>query len=97
MSNGTAPIETASAPSREAGTVSVTFDLAALSYGDMRRLRTMQEGTTAAQDVLDDVLAKVVVGGLDAIPLKETRAVILALMAQINEEMSPKNPQAAPS
>ena len=89
MSNGSAPVELAPA-------VSVTFDLAALTFGDMRRLSLMNAETAAGMDVIADVLARAVVGGLDAIPLRETRAVVAALMAAIGAEMSPKNELAAP-
>jgi hypothetical protein len=92
MTNGNgATLEAEPAPP-----VSVEFDLSSMTYGDMRRLQTMDASTPAGQAVLDTVLEKAVIGGIDAIPLRELRAVVVALMAHIAEEMSAKNAQAAP-
>lgn len=89
MTNGSAP------PEVETPAVSVSFDLSAMTYGDMRRLQTMDASTPTGQAVMDTVLEKAVIGGLDAIPLRELRAVVVALMSHITEEMSGKNEQAA--
>lgn len=91
MTNGTTPTADEVAPP-----VSVTFDLSTLSYGDFRRLQALNAETTEGQAVLDTILEKVVVGGLDAIPIVEILAVMRALMARISEEMSGKNQLAAP-
>jgi len=91
MTNGNAALEVEAAPA-----VSVTFDLSTLSYGDFRRLQAMDATTAAGQAVLDVILEKAVVGGLDAIPIVEILAVMKALMAEITESMSGKNPSAAP-
>jgi hypothetical protein len=69
----------------------VTFDLSTLTFGDLRRLSTMNAETAQGMDVIADVLERAVVGGLDAIPLRETMATVKALMAQVTAEMSGKN------
>jgi hypothetical protein len=73
------------------------FDLSRLSYGDLRRLQQLDASTPEGQDVLDVILARAVVGGLDAIPLASMMTVIPALMAAITEAVSPKAAPAAPS
>lgn len=80
----------------EPAPVSVRFDLSALSYGDLRRLQSLDAGTGEAQAVVDALLEKVVVGGLDAIPFREVKATVVALMAQIQEEMSGSGQPATP-
>lgn len=77
--------------------VSVAFDLSGLSYGDLRRLQTLDATSAAGQAMLDTVLEKAVIGGLDAIPIVEITAVVKALMAKVTESMSGKNQLAAPS
>jgi hypothetical protein len=93
MSNGNAPEVLDVAPA-----TSVAFDLSKLSYGDLRRLQSLGTMTPeAGQVALDSMLDKVVVGGLDAIPIVEFNATIVALKAEIDAAMSGKNELAAPS
>lgn len=74
----------------------VQFDLARLSYGDLRRLQTLTPDSADAQAVVDALLDKVVIGGLDAIPFREVKATVVALMATIQEELSGQGQPAAP-
>lgn len=73
------------------------FDLSRLSYGDLRRLQQLDATTPEGQEVLDGILARCVVGGLDAIPVTGIAATVTALMAAITEAMSGKGQPAAPS
>lgn len=73
------------------------FDLSSLTYGDLRRLQLLDTADGQAQTVVDALLEKVVIGGLDAIPFREVRQTVTALMAEIQEEMSAQGPPAAPS
>lgn len=78
----------------------VAFDLSRLSYGDLRRLQKLNTAngvTDDAQALVDEILEKSVLGGLDAIPLRGLRATVVALMAAIEQEMSGQGPPAAPS
>jgi hypothetical protein len=78
----------------------VAFDLSRLSYGDLRRLQklnTTNGVTDDAQALVDEILEKSVLGGLDAIPLRGLRATVVALMAAIEQEMSGQGQPAAPS
>ena len=89
MSNGAVEIEAAACP--------VDFDLSHLSYGDFVRLQHVDATTPAGLDVLNAILDRAVVGGLDAIPILETRNIVGYLMTAIREGMSPKAPPAEPS
>jgi branched-subunit amino acid ABC-type transport system permease component len=73
------------------------FDLSRLSYGDLRRLQQLDPTTPEGQELLDVILARAVVGGLDAIPVTAITATISGLMAAITEAMSGKGQPAAPS
>jgi hypothetical protein len=53
--------------------------------------------TAEGQAVIDDILARAVVGGLDAIPLSQMMTIIPALLAAMTEAVSPKAAPAAPS
>lgn len=74
----------------------VQFDLSKLSYGDLRRLQSLDTANGDAQTVVDALLEKVVIGGLDAIPFREVQATVVALMATIQQEMSVSGQPAAP-
>jgi hypothetical protein len=73
------------------------FDLSRLSYGDLRRMQQIDTSTPEGQEVLDVILARCVVGGLDAIPITAMLAIVPALMQAITEAVSPKDQPAAPS
>lgn len=75
----------------------VQFDLSKLSYGDLRRLQAMTPTSLVSQETIAIVLDKVVIGGLDAIPLLRLKEVVVELMAEVTEAMSGKNAPAAPS
>lgn len=64
------------------------FDLARLSYGDLRRLQKIDAAAPDGLDELDAILARAVVGGLDAIPITEITNTFRALMAAMTEAMS---------
>lgn len=72
------------------------FQLEKLTYGDLRRLRTIDQGNAADLAFFDEVLDRAIVGGIDAVPLTEASTVIRALMRAMNEAMSPSGPPAAP-
>lgn len=72
------------------------FQLEKLTYGDLRRLRTIDQGNASDLAFFDDVLDRAIVGGIDAVPLTEASTVIRALMKAMNEAMSPSGPPAAP-
>lgn len=73
------------------------FDLSRLSYGDLRRLMQADTMTPEGQEVIDVILARAVVGGLDAIPLSQMMTIIPALMRAMTDAISPKEQPAAPS
>lgn len=67
-----------------------TFDLSRLTYGDLRRLQTVDASTMDGLGLLDTILEKAVVGGLDAIPIAALKSTVTALMEEITEAMSGK-------
>jgi len=84
--NGVAPVmdeDEAVAPPE-----GVTFELSRLSYGDLRRLQTVDATNPAGLELLDTILEKAVVGGLDAIPVLQLRQTMTALMQAITAGMS---------
>jgi hypothetical protein len=66
------------------------FDLSRLTYGDLRRLQTVDATNADGLALLDGILEKAVVGGLDAIPIASLKATVTGLMAVITEAMSGK-------
>lgn len=73
------------------------FDLSRLSYGDLRRLQQLDAATPEGQEVLDIILARAVVGGLDAIPVTAILDTFKALLTEMTQAMSGKGALAAPS
>ena len=74
----------------------VTFNLAAVTLGDIRRAEKAGKGDAEqARDAVLDMLDKAVVGGLDAIPVIHWREIFAALMQEITEAGSPKDEPAA--
>lgn len=63
------------------------FDLSRLTYGDLRRLQTVDASSLDGLALLDTVLEKAVIGGLDAIPISGLKSTIVALMAEITQAM----------
>jgi hypothetical protein len=67
-----------------------TFTLEKLTYGDLRRLQTVDATNADGLALLDGILEKAVVGGLDAIPIASLKQTVTALMEAITEAMSGK-------
>jgi hypothetical protein len=67
------------------------FDLSRLTYGDLRRLQTVDATNADGLALLDGILEKAVVGGLDAIPIVALKGTVTALMEAITEAMSGKD------
>lgn len=70
---------------------SVEFDLSRLTYGDLRRLQTVDPSNMDGLALLDTILEKAVIGGLDAIPIAALKSTIVALMEAITDAMSGKD------
>ena len=77
-------------PPAEAAPPTPQFDLSRLTYGDLRRLQTVDASTLDGLALLDTILDKAVVGGLDAIPIAALKSTVTALMEAITEAMSGK-------
>ena len=87
MSNGA--VETAS---------EIELHVERLTYGDLRKLRKLQANDPeAAEDYFDELVGRVVDGGIDDLPFLEAKAVLDRLGTLLREGMAGKDQPAAPS
>lgn len=73
------------------------FQLDRLTYGDLRRLRKIDQSKPQDLEFFDELLDRGIVGGVDDIPISDVGNVIRALVRAMNEAMSGSGQPAAPS